>query len=676
MLKLNPQQQQAIVYTDGPLLVLAGAGSGKTRVITQKIVHLITEMEIKAYHITALTFTNKAAREMKERVGQVLERKQKRGLTISTFHNLGLTILRKEIDSAGLKAGFSIFDDQDTLNLMRSLLNKNAYKDKETLMQIQSCISNWKNAFMLPESVILDDDDKVKTAAKHIYAQYQAALQAYNAVDFDDLILRPVQMFKRDRDSLTRWQAKIRYLLIDEYQDTNASQYEMVKLLTRDRGAFTVVGDDDQSIYAWRGAQPENLNLLQEDFPSLHVIKLEQNYRSSACILKSANTLIANNPHLFEKKLWSELGYGQQLRVIATKDEFDEAEQVAAEIISHKLQSNTNFGDYAILYRGNHQSRVFEKALRQQQIPYQISGGQSFFARTEIKDIVAYLRVLGNPDDDNAFLRIINTPRRGIGASTLTKLGEFATQRGISLFAASTTLAIQQHISAKAAQRLQEFADWARDVAQKCEQEEPIRILKEMIEDINYEGWLHDQCDSSTIAEKKMANVWDLLTWIEKMLAKKAEESSGMSDVINHLMLLDILDRNENEQLDQVQLMTFHASKGLEFPHVYMVGMEEDLLPHRTSIEEENIEEERRLAYVGITRAQKTLCFTLAQKRRRYGETVECQPSRFLEEIPENDVVWSGMSRSGDGEQTARCAKTELAGLRSLLSQPVPLADD
>ena len=411
---LNPRQREAVRHLDGPLLVLAGAGSGKTRVITAKIAHLIEHGGVAARHITAVTFTNKAAREMKGRVGKLLDAEAGRGLSISTFHTLGLNILRRELKAAGLRAGFSIFDEQDVEQLLRELAKKNE-ADKDTLQRARWQISAWKNDLIDPDTALSNATDDFGGFYAALYGAYQRALRVYNAVDFDDLILLPVSLLRTEPALRERWQNRIRYLLVDEYQDTNGAQYELVKLLVGVRGALTVVGDDDQSIYAWRGARPENLARLRDDFPRLHVIKLEQNYRSTGRILRAANTLIANNEHVFEKRLWSELGPGELLRVVNCRDEEDEAERVISEIIQQRFNSGAPYSSFAILYRGNHQARPFEKALRTQNIPYFISGGTSFFSRSEVKDVMAYLRLIVNPDDDSAFLRIVNTPRREIG---------------------------------------------------------------------------------------------------------------------------------------------------------------------------------------------------------------------------------------------------------------------
>ncbi len=662
MAKLNPRQSEAVHYIDGPSLVLAGAGSGKTSVITRKIAYLIQECGMPARHIAALTFTNKAAREMKERVSGLVKGSASKGLTVSTFHNLGLNIIRKEHKVLGFKPGFSIFDAEDAKSLLKELMLKDGDLDSDHLDLVQHQISNWKNDLLSPDHAISKAQSEGEEKIAYIYKRYNSALLAYNSVDFDDLILIPAQLFMNNPEVLARWQRKIRYLLVDEYQDTNSSQYLLVKLLIGDRGALTVVGDDDQSIYAWRGARPENLSLLRQDFPTLKLIKLEQNYRSTSRILKCANHLIAHNPHDFDKALWSEMGLGDSLRVIRCANEDAEAERVATEIFMQRQNRRAQFGDFAILYRGNHQARLLELKLQQHQIPYTISGGTSFFSKTEIKDILAYLRLVVNPDDDNAFLRIINTPRRQIGTGTLEALGRYATEREISLFSACQEMGVQSHIPKKSLERILRFSHWLVQVGENSRDGNPVEAVREMVEDIDYESWLHQNASSPKVAEKRLENVWYLVDSIRHIVERdNAEDGSGsLENAINKLLLRDMLERQseEEEDLDQVQMMTLHASKGLEFPYVFLVGMEEDLLPHRSSIEEDNVEEERRLAYVGITRAKKVLHMTLAAKRKQYGEIWETTPSRFLEELPEEDIEREGFGEHCPEKNTVRGRET------------------
>ncbi len=666
---LNPRQQAALLAIDGPVLVLAGAGSGKTRVITQKIAYLIQQCGYNPRHIAAVTFTNKAAREMKARVGKLLKGKESHGLRVSTFHTLGLEIIRREIQTLGYKPGFSIFDAADAMGLIKELGRREGTGDGEEEKQLQWQISHWKNAFVDPEQALREAVSDQATRAALLYAQYNRHLKAYNAVDFDDLIMLPVQLFEREPEILQQWQNRIRYLLVDEYQDTNATQYRLVQLLVGLSARFTVVGDDDQSIYAWRGAQPENLALLQRDFPGLKVIKLEQNYRSMGRILKAANQLIANNEHVFEKRLWSELGHGEPLRIIQAADDEDEAQRVVSEIIHHKFQHKADFGDFAILYRGNHQSRIFEKALREQRIPYTISGSTSFFSHTEVKDIMAYLRLVTNPDDDAAFLRVINTPRREIGPTTLEKLGGYAMNRGISLFTACFELGLAQHLPERAVERLRGFAEWLVDIAHRADKGDRMAAVRDLVHEIDYRNWLQDSSRDLKQAERRVQNIEELIEWIGRMHEQEGNDPP-LTDLVAKLTLFDIMDRNDSDEGEgTVRLMTLHAAKGLEFPHVFLVGMEEELLPHRVSIEEENIAEERRLAYVGITRAQRTLTMTLAAKRRRGGEMVRCEPSRFLDELPPEDIQWEGKGVELDPDTRQARGKAHLANLRGLLGQ-------
>lgn len=656
-----------MLYISGPLLVLAGAGSGKTSVITRKIAYLIEKCGYEARHVAALTFTNKAAREMKERVGSLLQGKSAKGLTVSTFHNLGMNIIRREHKALGFKPGFSIFDDQDSRALLRDLLIHHE-EDSDQADFIAGQISNWKNEMIEPEQALVHAQGPQDVLAARAYEAYQRSLRAYNAVDFDDLIWIPAKLFEDQPDVLARWQNRIRYLLVDEYQDTNLSQYKLVRQLVGHRGMLTVVGDDDQSIYAWRGARPENLEQLQKDFPSLKVVKLEQNYRSTQRILKAANTLIANNPHVFDKSLWSEMAFGEELKVIHNRNEEAECERIATDILDRHLRGGIPFKDFAVLYRGNHQARLLELKLQGFQVPYKLSGGTSFFSRAEIKDLMGYLKVLVNPDDDNAFLRIINMPRREIGPSTLQKLGEYANERDVSMFRAIDELGLETRLSERALERLRRFSHWMNRLAEQCERADPIQFIREMILDIDYEGWIRSNTASEAAADKRIQNVWTLVDSIRNTLERLQEDDpdAGVKEAISRLLLIDMMDRQEEEDdSNRVQLMTLHASKGLEFPHVYLMGMEEELLPHRNSIEDGNIEEERRLAYVGITRARQTLIMTLASQRKQYGEKIDCAPSRFLDELPPEDLIIEGLGETNEKANRARGQAT-LSGLKSL----------
>ncbi|MGY5540031.1 DNA helicase Rep [Vibrio brasiliensis] len=671
-MKLNPNQDEAVKYVSGPCLVLAGAGSGKTRVITNKIAYLVQQCGYKARNIAAVTFTNKAAREMKERVGQTLGKQESKGLMVSTFHTLGLNIIKREYKALGLKAGFSLFDDQDQMALLKELTEKQLDGDKDLLRQLLSTISNWKNDMLTPEQAKAQAKGEQQQLFAFCFEMYQKQMKAYNALDFDDLISLPVLLLKTNQEVRQRWQNRIRYLLVDEYQDTNTSQYDLVKLIVGERGRLTVVGDDDQSIYSWRGAKPQNLVLLGEDFPNLRLIKLEQNYRSTSRILRAANILIANNPHVYEKSLFSEIPDGEKLKVLLAKNEDHEAERVTGELIAHKFLNRTDYKDYAVLYRGNHQSRLIEKSLMQNRVPYKLSGGTSFFARAEIKDIMAYLRMLVNPDDDNAFLRIVNTPRREIGPVTLEKLGSYANMRGKSLFDASFEMGLEQTLSGRGLENLRRFTTWLVKIADQAERGDTVEAVRSLVRDINYEDWLYETSSSPKAAEMRMKNVSDLYSWIVADLEgdNYDQEEKSLKEVVQRLTLRDMMERGEeDDDSDAVQLMTLHASKGLEFPYVYLIGSEEGILPHQTSIDEDNVEEERRLMYVGITRAQRELTFTMCKERRQFGELIKPTQSRFLDELPFGDVEWEQTKKPVSAEERMAKGQAHIANLRAMFKK-------
>lgn len=664
---LNPQQLAAVKHFDSPLLVLAGAGSGKTGVITQKIAWLIEKQQYAPSSIIAVTFTNKASNEMRERLKKQLNAKQMRGLTIATFHRLGMDMLHKDGEAIGLRKGFTILDQGDSLSALRELIREGNSSIEERVLQNK--ISYWKNEFIDHQQALAESSDDSERVCALLYARYNELLRACNSVDFDDLISLPVTLLREHRDVRDKWRGRVRHLLVDEYQDTNAAQYELVRLLVDKFGALTAVGDDDQSIYSWRGARPENLMALKKDYPNLRVIKLEQNYRSSQRILRCANAVISHNPHDFEKKLWSDLGLGDMLRVSVCKHSLDEAEWVSAEIMTRHFQKDTPWGDFAILYRSNFQSRAFEQALREKKIPYSISGGSSFFDKVEIKDMLAYLKLMVNPDDDTAFLRCINTPRREIGPTTLAKLGAHASNRRISLFAACHDVGLESVLTGRGLHRLQRFANWLTLTADNAERGDTLAVVKGVFEDIDYEDWIEKQFESPPKAKRAIENTHELLAWIERLLTDDEQKDQPLAEVVRSLCLHDMLSRqSEENENNQVQMMTLHAAKGLEFPHVYMVGMEENLLPHRNSVEEDGIEEERRLAYVGMTRARHTLTFTRSRARQQFGETSACDASRFLDDIPSEDVVFMGELDKTSAEQQRATGKDALKGLMDMLA--------
>lgn len=676
MSQLNPRQQEAMQYTSAPLLVLAGAGSGKTSVITRKIAYLIEYCQIPARYITAVTFTNKAAREMKARVQKILSNEKTKGLTVSTFHQFGLQFLRYELLHTPLKGNFSIMDSDDSKRLLMDLMirdNISNAESRELIGKAIKMISDWKNDLIPPEKASETLDDPKDLLFATLYELYERNLRAYNAVDFDDLIVLPTRILQENQQVRERWQNRIRYLLVDEYQDTNTAQYELIKLLVGVQARFTVVGDDDQSIYAWRGAKPENMALLQQDFPKLKVIKLEQNYRSTNRILLAANAVITHNEHLFEKKLWSDKGHGELIRVIQCRNDDDEAERVAKEIITHKLRNGNQWQDYAVLYRSNFQARMLEAQLRQLQIPYKLSGGTSFFARSEIKDVMSYLRIILNPDDDNAFLRVINTPKRGIGSASLEKLGLFAQEHQSSLLSACGHSGLTHVLPKKVANELRYFFDFIENYTQELYQhDDPVPLVKQMIDETGYIDMIRAEAKNPQQEKVRIDNIETLYASIQNLINRADdEEERTIEAVIRKLVLLDMLEQQqEEENTNKVNLMTLHAAKGLEFNYVYIMGLEEDLLPHRNSILAESIEEERRLMYVGITRAKRELILTLANQRRSGGQMRTTTPSRFLDELPDELLdAPASLKKSATSDKPKKTADDYLATIQALLNE-------
>jgi len=656
---LNPEQRAAVRHLDGPLLVLAGAGSGKTRVITRKIAWMIQDCTIEARHIAAITFTNKAAREMKERIGKLLGNGEGRGLTVSTFHSLGLSILRQEANHIGYKPRFSILDATDAQAILSEILKAPA---KDSLRQAVTVISNWKNALLDPEAALAAASDEAERQIAAAYRDYQATLRAYQAMDFDDLILLPVTLFRQHPEVLTRWQSRLRYLLVDEYQDTNGAQYALLRLLAGPMGRFTAVGDDDQAIYAWRGADIANLRRLGEDYPNLQTIALTRNYRSSQRILEAANRLITHNPRLHEKRLWSELGLGEPIEVVACRDERAEAEGIALRISAHRFERQTRWTDYAVLYRGNYQGRLFEEALRSAGIPYVLSGGQSFFDRTEIKDVLAYLRLIANPDDDPAFIRAATTPRRGIGAGTLERLGTWAAERQISLFEAAFETGFEAQINARQLEPLREFVDYINRLGERALVDPAGPLLNELLNHIEYEAWLLENGDERA-ARQRWGNVCEFRDWIGK---KGEADDKTLIELTQTIALMNLLEGREEAEPNAIRLSTLHAAKGLEFPHVFLAGVEEETLPHRECLDDERLEEERRLMYVGITRAQKSLTITWCSRRKRAGDWQSCEPSRFLEEMDNGQLRHAGREAPAEVKEEGN---RRLASLRALLNK-------
>ncbi len=645
---LNLAQLQAVHYTDGACLVLAGAGSGKTRVITMKIAHMI-EKGMDPKRIAAITFTNKAASEMRERAGHLIGKRAK-DVLICTFHALGVRMVREDGHVLGLKPQFSILDADDVTGILKEA--SGGTTDMATARQWQWVISKWKNMGLTSEQALAQAADDNERIIATLMARYEERLAAYQSVDFDDLIGMPLRLLRDFPEVRAKWQAALGHVLVDEYQDTNATQYELMKLLVGARGSFTAVGDDDQSIYGWRGATLDNLKRLPQDFPALKVIKLEQNYRSTSAILRAANNVIGPNPKLFPKRLFSELGEGEPVRVVDCDHEAHEAERAVARIQSLRQTSpHKEWRDFAILYRANHQARVFEQALRRVQIPYKVSGGQSFFDRAEIKDLCAWLRLWINEDDDPAFLRAVTTPKRGIGHQTLATLGEFASKSRLSLFGALFSHSLSAALPARAVGSLHEFGRELNDQRHRAQHtvgHEAARVfLTDWLKAIGYEKHLYDSSDSEGQAAARWTNVLEFCDWMAGRCGGQIEDVAGVTlsqerktllEVAQTISLISTLNEREQDP-NVVTLSTLHAAKGLEWPHVVLAGVIEGMLPFRpdedagAAAQAARIEEERRLMYVGITRARQTLAVSWTRRRKKGRETVAALPSRFIAEM-------------------------------------------
>jgi len=650
-----------VLHLSGPCLVLAGAGSGKTRVITHKIARLI-EAGLAADRIAAITFTNKAAAEMRERARHLVGKAAQK-VVICTFHALGVRLLRQDGAVLGLKEKFSILDTDDITGILKDCAGGTT--DANTARQWQWTISGWKNAGLDADHALAQAVTEDERATAVLMARYQERLSAYQAVDFDDLISLPLKLLQNHADVRERWQQQMGHVLVDEYQDTNATQYELLKLLVGERARFTAVGDDDQSIYGWRGATLDNLKKLPVDFPALKVIKLEQNYRSTSAILRAANNVIGPNPKLYPKKLWSDLGEGEPVRVVAADNEEHEAERVAARIQGIRAGSgplsspHKEFRDFCVLYRANHQAKVFEQALRKAQIPYKVSGGTSFFDRAEIRDLCAWLRLLVNNNDDPAFLRAITTPKRGVGHQTLAALGEFAGKYKLSLFEALFSHSLPAALPARAVGSLHEFGRQVNELEHRaCHTtgaDNARTFLTEWLKDLHYEKHLYDSEDSDKVAASRWNNVVDFCDWMAARCGGVAETSGGVRTETERKSLLEVAqtiallstisDRGEQED-NVVTLSTLHASKGLEWPHVMLVGVNEGLLPFKLDELEnddggetaalqlaQRLEEERRLMYVGITRARNSLVVSWLKRRKKGREFINGKASRFITEM-------------------------------------------
>lgn len=670
-MQLNAAQQEAVTYTQGPCLVLAGAGSGKTRVIITKIAYLLRNNLAQPAQILAVTFTNKAAAEMRERIALEVGPEISSQLTICTFHSLGRQILKEQAQLLRLGSHFSIFDETDTLKILKGIIASDYSTLKSTqsadyLSTVASHISRWKGELKNPSSILKDPKSDHITA--ELYQKYSDYLRACNAVDFDDLIYLPTRLLLLNEKVRSYYQQRYRYIMVDEYQDTNHTQYYLLMCLVASNQRFMVVGDDDQSIYSWRGARPENIKQLTVDFPELKVIKLEQNYRSTSRILHCANSIIAHNQHLFSKTLYSGIEGGEPIRVVTCNDNEQSCEYIAAEILGHRFDHRSKWGDYAILYRSNSQSRDMEKALMSAHIPCKITGDTSFFARMEVKDIMAWCRVLTNPKDDAALLRIINVPHRGIGAQTIKIMTELGRKFNRCLYDCAISQEMHSALNKQQVDALCSFLGLLFDLRHKLAQHHDLEVCRTLIDKIGYRGYLRAENASTNAFEWKLKNVQILMGWIEELLTGQKNNSFGKSstadaagaasdlnqplemrfgEAVERLGLREMMDKkaDEDEDQDAVQMMTLHAAKGLEFPVVFLLGMEEGILPHRTSIEEHNIEEERRLAYVGVTRAQKELTLVVARQRKQGNSIVQQEPSRFIGEMPKEELTFIDLAK-------------------------------
>ena len=654
---LNPPQRQAVLHVDGPLLVLAGAGSGKTRVIVEKIAHLVASGRMPAKRIAAITFTNKSAREMRERVARRIKGDAAEGLTICTFHALGLKLLQVEHAKLGLRRGFSIFDSEDTAAQFKDLLPPGTKPD--AIDAVRQLVSRAKNACLSPEQAAEAASSVREREAAMLYKRYQQRLSTFNAVDFDDLIRLPVQLLESDPECVAAWRERIGYLLVDECQDTNDAQYRLLKAIAGERGLFTCVGDDDQSIYAWRGANPENLLQLAQDYPALQVVKLEQNYRCSNRVLRSANALIANNPHEHPKTLWSSNADGDRIRVWECKDAAHEAEKVAAEIQFQSQKNTAPWSDFCVLFRGNHQSRALEKALQLLRVPYHLSGGTAFLDRGEVKDAMAWLRLVANPDDDAAFLRAVASPSRGVGGTTLAKLAELAQHAHMPLARAAESIALLKQLPARSGNALQEFTGIVRGLRAEAAKLAPAELVRKLNERSGLLAMLRAQCKDEAQFQARRRNLDELADWFD------GGRNAGPGDLAAALALLSHADKGDAG--NQVRLMSLHAAKGLEFRYVFIVGVEDGNLPHEASIEEGRLDEERRLLYVGITRAKEALWLSHAREAQKWGDRLRLSPSRFIDELPAAELQRDGADPVADAERKAERANAGFAAIKALL---------
>jgi DNA helicase II / ATP-dependent DNA helicase PcrA len=672
--RLNPEQLAAVKHTEGPLLVLAGAGSGKTGVITYRIAHMILNLQVPPDRILAVTFTNKAAKEMKERVEHLVGRKHCKGIVLSTFHSLGVRVLKRDIQCLGYKKNFSIYSTADQVGLVRQIVREvNTDNKKYDAEAIIWRISGAKNKLIPPDRFVPNPSDDIDKMAALVYPRYQSALKAYNAIDFDDIIMLTAELLQHHPKVLKHWQERFSYLMVDEYQDTNSSQYLLVNLLAAGCGNLCVVGDDDQSIYGWRGADVGNILDFEKDFKGCRTIKLEQNYRSTGNILDAANHVISNNKVRKAKKLWTASGTGPLIDLCIVQDDEEEATSVVERIQLERYKKDSPYSNFAILYRTNAQSRAFEEQLRFEDIPYVLVGGTQFFERKEVKDTISYLRVIANPMDEVALLRIINFPKRGIGDGTVIRINQWSLEHEIPLFEALGRVGEIEGITEVIRDKVQAFHDLLIDAGERFAGEGEIAEKgKDLFDRLGIEAEIYRTIDDPKVARRKVENVEQVINSMAGY--QERVPSATLSGFMEKVSLMDE-DRfsgkdKKDHGKDAVTLMSLHSSKGLEFPFVFLVGMEEEILPHKRSIyEDDTIDEERRLCYVGITRARQQLVMTRTLFRKKYGKLQERIPSRFLEEIPAGvlNVMQSGEVKEVSPEEEEKSAEDFFAKMRAMM---------
>lgn len=660
---LNPEQREAVRTTEGALLILAGAGTGKTRVITARVCCLVSE-GVDPSNILAVTFTNKAANEMRERLVGMMDKKEAKQVTMTTFHALCVRILRSGIDRLGYKNNFSIYDEGDQIGLLKKIITRTAAKDEKLDHNVaKNLISKAKNHGLREPA-----PGEEQTLAAAVFARYQAELKTLNAVDFDDLLLLAVQLLEEHEEVRAIWQRRFHYLMVDEFQDTNRLQLRLVTLLADERKNVAVVGDDDQSIYGWRGAEVTNILEFESHFPNPKVIKLEQNYRSTNAILQTANQLIRNNPRRRAKNLWSAQPGGDKVRVIAMTDDRQEAQFVVDEIRTRQITEASKWEDFAVLFRMNAQSRLVEQHLRSQKIPYRIIGGKSFFDRREVKDLLAYASCVLNTDDDVSLLRIINTPARGIGLSVVEEAISFSSKARCSVWKALQAPEFQESLPTRSRKAVTAFAELVDRYETRLH--EPLsdqpKILRDLVEELGYLEDLRRSCKTPEEALSREMNVREMLNSFEQYGAKSDE---GLRGFLDEMML-----RQEKEEDDEgeaqgsgVTLITLHAAKGLEFKNVYLLGLEEGLLPHDRSKTEGTVDEERRLLYVGITRAMRTLAMTWCQHRIKYGSPSPCVISSFVKELPSEHLDQRSHTQLMHTQMEPQTITARFDALRALL---------